>query len=255
MAKRRFRIDSGRYGGELVLGEVDNRFARQFCDEEESEIIDFCVEADSIGYEEDSTEIDEHEDPERLIAPKEDYYMWECDEFEHLNSCYSDGGFMVYEVAADGSDDWNCDAEVGDYSGICVYSREGALFGNEEPDLVSEQDDDGNHYVPVLLFHSAEKGNFGSWFVDTDEDFDQYKLGFGQCETNVGEFVDRLYYDKKELEQNYDYNDSTGKGYYASVGWLNTKWHDSFDQYGEGELDADYWSDFDDNAQYERENN
>jgi hypothetical protein len=109
--------------------------------------------------------------------------------------------------------------------------------------------------VPVLLFHSGEKGTFATWFVETEgEDFVQYKLGYGSVETNVGEFIDRVYYDKVELDENYDYCDSTGKGYYASVGWLNTKWHDSHDKYSEDNLDPMYWDDFDDNVEYEREN-
>ena len=44
-----------------------------------------------------------------------------------------------------------------------------------------------------------------------------------------GDFIQDVYYDKEMLDCNYDNNDTTGKGYYAHVGYLNTKWHDSKD--------------------------
>ena len=51
----------------------------------------------------------EHEDPEQIPYPVENYYMWECDDIEHLNGPYADGGFTVYEVPADGNDDYDYD--------------------------------------------------------------------------------------------------------------------------------------------------
>lgn len=40
MSKRRFRIEAGRYGGELTIGEVDKEFVDYFIDKEESELIE-----------------------------------------------------------------------------------------------------------------------------------------------------------------------------------------------------------------------
>ena len=63
----------------------------------------------------------------------------------------------------------------------------------------------------------------------------------------MGEFIDSVWYDKKELETDYDYNDTTGKGYYAGIGYMNTKWHDIGDKYIEGcEYLEQYWEEFDD---------
>ena len=144
------------------------------------------------------------------------------------------------------------DKEVYEGDGIFVYGREGALFGTDEPEVVNEDDEKGNKYVPVLAFHSSEKGSFGAWFVDTDEPFDEFKLGYGVVETNLCELVDAVYYDKQELDCNFDYNDTTGKSYGADVGWLNIKWHDSQENVAENM--EDYWLEFDDNVEYEREN-
>ena len=136
--------------------------------------------------------------------------------------------------------------------GICGYGREGGYFGHEEPEIVNEEDDEGNKYVPVLCFHSSEKGTFTSWFIDTDEDFDEFKLGYSIVETNLCELIENVYYDKQELEANYAYNDTTGKGYHAEVGWLNMKWHDS-DELSRENME-DYWLEYDENVEWEREN-
>jgi hypothetical protein len=246
MAKRKFRIEGGNYGGECVIGEVKNAFVQQAIDLDEGELIDRVLEAEEWEQPEPA-DIEEHEDPEAVVIPRDDYYMWECDDIEHINGPYADGGFTVYEVPADGSDDYDYDKEIWSGEAIHMYGREGGYFGTEEPDEVTEE------LVPVLAFMSSEKGTFGVWFIEQDDDFDPYKLGFGVVETNLGEFVDRVYYDKVELDAEYDYNDTTGKSYHAEVGWLNKKWHDPFDKYDE--LDEDYLNDFDDNAKWEREQN
>jgi hypothetical protein len=256
MSKRKFRIEGGRYGGELVLGEVNPIFASYYAElDDTSELIDAVLESEDWEEGDDNSDaLLDPEGPPHPALPGEDFYMWENDEFEHINSAYADGGFTVYEVPADGSDDWDYENEVYEGEAIHVYGREGGLFNtDEEPEVINEEDEDGNKYVPVLMFHSCEKGSFGAWFVETDgEDFDEFKLGMGVVETNLGEFVDAVFYNKVELDCDYDYNDTTGKSYDAQVGWLNTKWHDSQDLIHEN-LD-EYLAEFDDNAEWEREN-
>jgi hypothetical protein len=97
--------------------------------------------------------------------------------------------------------------------------------------------------VPVLAFHSSEKGTFAVWFLDTDEEFDAEKLRFGSCESDLADLVEAVYYGKEELEANYDYNDTTGKAYYAHVGYVNRKWHDQMDHYTIEQLEEDGYFD------------
>ena len=250
MAKRKFRIEGGRYGGELVLGEVNPNFVRYYEDHESSELVDAVLETDDMHTDDTEQPADALLDPSTPPSPAlpdQDFYMWECDELEHINSPYADGGFMVYEVPADGSDDWDYDKEVFDGDGIFLYGREGAYFGREEPTENKEE------YIPVLCFHSSEKGSFGVWFVETDgEDFDEFKLAYGVVETNLSEFIDAVYYDKEELDADYDYNDTTGKSYDADIGWLNKKWRDPAESYTK--IDQEYWDDYNDNVEYEKEN-
>ena len=246
MAKYRYRIEGSNYGGELVIGEVKEEFVKQSLKLEQDELVDLVLNAEDDCVH-DEFEMEEHENPEAILSPRDDYYMWECDDIEHLNAPYGDGGFTVHQVPSDGSDDYGWEKEVWSGDPIQVYSREAGYFGKDKPN------EDLEEYVPVLLFHSSEKGGFGCWFIDTDEEFDYTKLGIGLAETNMCEMVDRVYYNKEELFTDYDNNDTTGKSYNADIGWLNKKWHDSYGQFEE--LDNEYWEGFDENAEYEREQN
>jgi hypothetical protein len=237
MAKRIFRIEAGRYGGETVIGEVDDSFVEAMIDADQEELIEHCTSADEEDF----------EGP----IPCEGYYMWECDEIEHLNSAYADSGFIVTEVTNEDNKFDYSETETDFEPVACLYSRE-AYTQNSEPDW-DDIDKEKDDYIPVLNFHSSEKGNFGCWFVETEgEPFDKYKFTYGIVETNMGEFVDRVYYDGKELDCEYDYADSIGKAYYAEVGWFNRRWHDSYDKYDEDQLDSIYWEDFADNVEYEK---
>ena len=92
---------------------------------------------------------------------------------------------------------------------------------------------------------SVEKGGFGSWFIDTDEEFDESKLVMSVNETHMGEFVEDMWYNKELLECNMDSNDTTGKSYEASVGWVTDKWRDEYKDPEEEDL-SEYWEEYDD---------
>ena len=239
MSKRIFRIEAGRYGGETVIGEVDAEFVDYFLAIDKSERQEALIEhVTSYDWDDGQPDAD-------APVPKEDYYMWECDDIEHINSAYADSGFFVTEVTNEESKYDYSEIETPLEAVMCLYGREAYSMGTlpEDEDI---KDDD--NYVPTLAFHSGEKGGFGCWFVETDgEPFDKYKFTYGIVETDMGEFIDTVWYDKKELETDYDYNDSTGKGYYAGVGYMNTKWHDLGEKYTEGaEYLKQYWEEFDD---------
>ena len=135
MAQRKFRIEGGRYGGELVLGEVNPAFVSYYAElNDTSELIDAVLEAEDWEPKE-AEDNDTLLDPEGIphpAIPGEDFYMWENDNFEHINSAYADGGFFVYEIPADGSDDWDYDKEVYEGEAIHVYSREGGYFNTDD---------------------------------------------------------------------------------------------------------------------------
>ena len=218
MSKRKFRVDTGRYGGELVIGTVSKEFVEYWRDKSEHWI---SLEEHLTGLEWDDGDYDRD-----CPKPYEDFSAWhECDNKEHINGGYADGDWYVTEITNE-EDDWAYnDSETKFEPGQHLFGREAYHTDINDWDFDTV---DLDEYDPVLSFHSCEKGSFGSFFIETDgEDFDPKKLTFSSVETNLGEILELVWYDKTEVEANFDYNDTTGKGYYASVGYMNKKWHDN----------------------------
>jgi hypothetical protein len=241
---RKFLIQGGRYGGEVTVGKVTKEFVEYWLpkveEDGDSELIDHLV---SLGWNDDEVDSDSPDLTENGNVPWHD-----VDDIEHHNGYYADGGFVVEEQD-------NPDAEQIDVSGFLLYSRE--AYANDcipEPsDHITEEDI--KKYVPVMSFHSSEKGSFGAWELEIDEDFDSYKLAYSVLETNCGEFIDRVWYDGKELECNFDWNDSIGKGYYVSLGYMNPRWHDPSDRYTEEYINENgFWEELKENVKWEKEN-
>lgn len=230
MAKFRYRIEAGNYGGELTIGEVPAEFVEYWKHEEQEDLIDQVVSFDD--YSDDDPE-DALEDPD--APPMLESYWHDIDDLEHQNGCYSDGSWTVTPVPADGSDDWAYEDSF-EVEPTHMYSRE--CYSSDEID-----EEYADQTVPVLAFHSSEKGSFACWFLDTDEEFDAEKLRFGSCESDLADLVETVYYGKEELEANYDYNDTTGKAYYARVGYVNRKWHDQLSYYTVEQLEEDGYFD------------
>jgi len=231
MAKFRYRIEAGNYGGELTIGEVSADFVEYWKHEEQEDLIDQVTSFDE--WEESDTPDDALEDPD--APPVLESYWHDIDDLEHQNGCYTDGTWTVTPVPADGSDDWAYDDSF-EVEPTHMYSRE--CYSSDEIDEEYE-----DQTVPVLAFHSSEKGSFACWFLDTDEEFDAEKLRFGSCESDLADLVETVYYGKEELESNYDYNDTTGKAYYARVGYVNRKWHDQLSYYTVEQLEEDGYFD------------
>ena len=58
------------------------------------------------------------------------------------------------------------------------------------------------------------------------DDFDVQKLQTKYVETDFGCFVEKVTYDGKELELDFDDYSVQNKGFDAKVGWVNPKWHE-----------------------------
>ena len=96
-----------------------------------------------------------------------------------------------------------------------------------------------------MIFMSVEKGGFATWFVDTDEPFEENKLVMSVNETHMGEFVEDVWYNKELLEADYDYNDTMGKSYEGAVGWSTDQWRDNYKDPEDEDL-SEYWEEYDD---------
>ena len=243
MSKRYFRINTGRYGGELAIGECNKDFVDYWMPKVKEDGDGDLIET-LQGYEWDDEDMKDSDSP----IPKEEFYAWnECDDFEHANGPFADSDFLVNEITLhedaiyeDGLIQWK---EGVDYNypitmfeeiepegayhkyQSCIYSRECYSSNMDEESVEAD-------YKPGLFFFSSEKGTFGEVYVETDgADFDPELLQTGQLECDMCEIIESYWYDRKPLQVDFDYSESTGKGYYAGVGMINTKWHDLAEKY------------------------
>ena len=196
---RKFRVYTGRYGGELTIGKISDEEFAHFVGAETDEIIDEFADWD-------------RERP------------WhDIDDLEHLNAPYSDNQYYVQEESDIG-------VEIGDQLGPFDYNH---LYGREaycspwngkDPEEEARQE-----RVNVLQFFSEEKGGFGDLLIETEGDFDPEKLCIGVVETELAMLIDSYYYDKVQIDPDYDSCDTIGKGYHACVGTMFTKYHDKLE--------------------------
>ena len=164
----------------------------------------------------------EDEDEHDLIEEVEDTWYDDAD-LEHVYGMYSDSDFTVYEVVNNETLENSVSVEVNSFMSREAYTTDS---------------DSGS--VPVLIFHGAEKGVFGSWEVEVEE-FDPNKLVASIIETDFGEIVQDVYYDGKKLEYDGDCVDTTGKGYSAKVGWINPEWHENKSTFDNEDLVKESW--------------
>lgn len=246
MTKRRFRINAGRYGGETTVGEINPDFVEFVQGRDSDEIVEIVMAWEDSGDMEEYLSRTDGAPPLSSSGAEDLGRGWyEFDNLEHISSAYADGTWSWCEVPGDGSDDF-AGGEEHEFEAWQICDRE-AYHSEELPEPTeyqSQEQIDG--YVPVLAFHSAEKGGFGDYFVETNgEDFDPQLLTFSVLGTNVAEMVDRVWYNGVELEGNFDYADSWGKGYHASVGYFNPCYHDAVEKTVDNEeYMREIWSDY-----------
>ena len=180
--KRKFRIEGGNNGGEIVIGTVSVEFVKYWQERDSGDLIEHL---ESIN---DGKEGDANSPPMR---DGKNFPWNECDDIDQIFGPYAPDGFKVEEITAKGA--VINDKQVTD-DAVTVYSRE--RYAHQ----INIDDENPDHDVSLLIFHRHEKGDLASWLVETDgEDFNPKKLAYGVLETDVGEFIDSVYYNKKEL--------------------------------------------------------
>ena len=249
MSKRYFRIETGRYGGEVVCGEVTPEFYEYWVDREDYELQEAMW---SDG--------EDHPDSPKPRADDDEYWTaWhDIDNFLHLSAPYADNSYRVCEIklkeGVTYDEEWgSLESEDPDKYGYDMFDEIDNVEDQKDLDYIQlasqeiygNRDKFGSHgCVPVLFFHSAEKGAFGEVIVVTNgDDFNPAKFRVDAVETDCGEFIQSYWYDKKMLPVNFDWSDSTGKGTYCYLTVLDVedhkKWFKPFDQYQE-ELE-EFW--------------
>ena len=242
----RYRIDTAQFGqgGEFVCGKVSLEFVKYWTP--------IIAEEGDDRLTKHMLAIDGYEGPLDPNSPKVvetegdfDTPYRELEIIEHFTCANSDQGFIVTEITDEEDNHGVGKNEQRDIIGNCIYSREGAIVGSEEPEITEWiSEDDLKDFIPVLLFHNVDKGDFGSWFIGTDENgFDASKLAYSQVETELGIFIERVWYDKEELRKDADYASSSPKNTITTVGWLNIKLRDGVEKYTDQYIDEnEFWS-------------
>ena len=213
--KRKFRIEGGNNGGETVIGTVSVEFVKYWQQRDSGDLIEH-LESIREGKEGDANS-----------PPMRDgkNFSWqENDNIEHLLRPYApsaENGFKVEEIITGGvginEKQVINEKQITDDS-VQVYGRE--IYTSQ----INIDDENPDDDVSLLTFHRHEKGDLASWLVETDgEDFNPKKLAYGILEIDVGEFVDSVYYDKKELVIDGG-GDSQSKHCVAQVGVIPSRW-------------------------------
>ena len=238
MSKRYFKIDTGRYGGETVVGSVARDFVEHWAERDKADLIEHVH---NIDWGPEDLDFDSPDITDDGNVP------WsELDDFEHITGPYSDNEFSVVEIELHpdaeivyGEIQWKEGFDYGydvekytevseeESHSYCdfVYGREAYSAPVTDPALLAD-------YQPVLMVHSAEKGGFGELIVTTDgKDFEPEKLSIGVCETDVAEIIEAYWYDGVALEIDFNNADTIGKSMNAVVGYINPAWHDDATDY------------------------
>ena len=239
MSKKVYNIRGYRYGGEITIGQVTEEFYNYWAGSDEEEFTNYILDAWEDNEDEDIPEMTENGD----------HYWHDIDDILHFYGSHASSTVTLI------------DTETGEEEEVehqFLWGREGGFFDEEEPDWDNlHQDINQEDYVPVVACMSEEKGGLATWVLELEEgeEFDEKKLSAGILETNFGEFIEKLYYNGKELED--DGGGSTnGKGFTVKLGWFNTKWVDSLDQYAEGSEGLnEALKELEEQLEWEKENN
>jgi len=258
VGKRYFMLEFGGYGGEFIVGRTTEEFVEYWLDETRDYNLDEHVMAmheGSMSYSDDM--LDEEENDEVTLDIPEGFdenspevsegvkYIeyYELDDIEHDTVISKDSSQFtvteielhpkaVYEhgiVTWDSKEckkrnfDWSqemykvkselfIDYPSGDVN--TVYSTE--LFIRDSKKGLTDP-------VPVLMMYDGQKGTFGRLYVETvGEDFDVNKFAVSVCENNMTEHMSGFYYNKVQLNMDTNYLDTWGKGFNASVGYVDS---------------------------------
>ena len=250
MSKQVF-IRGSNYGGEYTIGAVTPEFVTYWQGRDEDELVQHLMTLES-GEEAGGEEGFDPDSPDILEDPT--YYngWYDIDEIHHMSSSHGTE-LWAFEVTGENKDEsvnyeWDTKIEFQPHS---LYSRE--VYTQDDQQAEDELDDS----VPVLTFYSSEKGDFGGWLIDLADgnEFDPNLVAVSQCETDHGEMIERLWYNKVEILQTWNNADSRGKGYYASVAWFNNRWEDPhWNEETDKEMWDEAWEYYDDELQEKRDN-
>lgn len=248
--KRYFMLEIGGRGGEVIVGSSTKEFVDywkgrdgELCDHllsltEVSDHLEYSPDDEDFefpeGYDPDSPT----PDGKKTLQPHFAY-----DDIEHETSVSSDSDYHSYSITeikldsdveyVNGDIDWKdgiTDDEDFDwyrdkFEQVKLISEDGQHSFNTTlycRELFTESENSkADKPIPVVMSCDAQKGTFGRVFVETNgEDFDPSKLTIGVLENDMMDLVYEIFYGKQSLSVNTDNLNTWGKGFFATVGYM-----------------------------------
>ena len=249
--KRFFRIELAGRGGELIVGKASEEFVKYWSHKSRKDSLMDHMHAmnDMVMYGDD--EFDEDEEVERdevegfdknspeVYEGAGNREYWDFDDIEHETMVsYEDNLYTVTEIKLNPMAEYK-DGELGwddkfsrkknfDWSAKMFEEIEGTSkeYGYDRNvvcrELYLQDKSKGmDNPVPVIMMYDSQKGVFGHVYVMTDgSDFDPNKLAYASLDNTMSNSIDVLFYDKQSLTVDNNELSTWGKGFYASVGYV-----------------------------------
>ena len=194
-----YRVQIAGYGSEMVYGKLTEAQYEFWKDLSESDIISHAFWDPT--EESDDNPVFDMEDPR---------FLGDWNELDNY----------LHEYGADASGAWvNIEEEDGENNIINTIADgiDWDKFQEEFNPLTTTIDETECLNDAEYTFYgaSSEKGTFGDYLIETEQELDLSKLEFGVTETPDGSILELLTYDGQDLDN--EGGDTTGKGYYASI--------------------------------------
>lgn len=189
--KKRYDIHLNGYGGEVVLGSI-NQIQYEFW-KDRDDLSDHAYDFDN-----------EIEDlpPEAVIVENGSWH--EQDDLAHESGCEFSNACWITVYDEDNNEVWS--------SALCEDALEQAgvdTSGMHRGEFYVRYDSPQTQYV--FMAQSIEKGTFGTYEIETHGKFDPRKLSLSTIDIEGWELVDGVSYESVELEDTGGYS-TTGKG-------------------------------------------
>jgi len=224
--RRCFRVSVGNTGSEITIGKVTKEFLEYWENKDYEDLVEFLF--DGYGAVDNTLP--------KLDEEWDDKQWYDVADIEHVFGCSTDSTVTLTEVSIDSKIDLPNSPSL-KINPVEVFGREAYHHNTLQYQEYVNRLGNIKDWVPVLIVKTWEKGCTESWFIETDETgVDPKKIATSILETNLGEVIENIWYDRKKIERNLEV-ESTRKGVDVEVGWMNLKWHDQQSKYTDEYID------------------
>lgn len=227
MKNRYYLLTVSGFGGEFCIGQVNRPFVEFWADRDADALAGHLLASGDVKDERHVTD-----SPDMLDDGTREIY--EVDDIVHINSPESKCEAEIIEIKIShnaeflkGSIVWK-DGSVDDEQNLWIESSKAIKLDLDliiaSQEVTSSDPEPANKKViPIVQTRTIERGTFYNAIVRTDASgFDQRLLRHSTLETDMGDFIDRIWYGQQELILNL--GETVGKDFAAKVGYWNPEY-------------------------------